>query len=565
MHSHNTVRFSCLSKVIGILSILLSGASYCPLSPDQPPARLVSLIEQVQPKCVLMHSRTSTLVSSNCVNIEMILSTSNMIAVNGIELMSSSNTAYLVFTSGSTGTPKVVPISHRNFTVCMKALADASIMQTNDVVLQVTPVTFDIHLQEILGTLWLGGALVLFRPKGNLDMHYFTKIIQRNQATLLIMVPTLITVLIQHLCSSIHVQKALVTVRRFCSLGEALVPKTAARIYSLMDSGGLLYNLYGPAECTLISTFHLVNLDDLKSNSIPIGRPLAGYTCHVLDVNLQPITCGHQTGQLFIGGDAVFNGYLNRTDLTDEVLVHLPHANNIFYRTGDLVRIDARSGVLCYVGRNDFQIKLRGQRIELGEIEATIIRSSLEISNCIVIKHTHDHLEYLVAYIQTSIPLNTSVLRDECSTYLPLHMVPSLFIVVDQLPLNSNGKIDRKALPTPDFTLHDLSHQSTMTVEQPRTEIEQQIAFIWMRLLSLKSIPSMNMSFFRLGGHSLLLMKLHHLYQTQFQLSIDISHLFRHTTIAEHIRLFQQDHKSIVEQKWSTFNVIEGRSNKYFK
>jgi non-ribosomal peptide synthetase component F len=223
MHSHNTVRFSCLSKVIGILSILLSGASYCPLSPDQPPARLVSLIEQVQPKCVLMHSRTSTLVSSNCVDISHILLSSSHLFEwhdNGDDHVTMNSIAYVIFTSGSTGNPKMVPISHRNFTTCIHGLATSSIMSQSAMVLQTTPPTFDIHIQEILGTLWLGGSVCVLRPNGNLDMNYLISVIQRQRISFIVSVPTLLTALVQHLHGFPDQNDSLSSLRQLCSIGK---------------------------------------------------------------------------------------------------------------------------------------------------------------------------------------------------------------------------------------------------------------------------------------------------------------------------------------------------------
>ena len=294
---------------------------------------------------------------------------------------------------------------------------------------------------------------------------------------------------------------------------------------------------------------------------MPIGRPLAGYTCHVLDTYLQPVLCDHQAGQLFIGGEAVFDGYFNRPDLTRETLVSLPKKLGAFYRTGDLVRLNSITGLLHYIGRTDFQIKLRGQRIELGEIEAVIMRSSSEIINCVVLKRNHDNEEHLVAYIQTKVTLNISMLRDECTKHLPLYMVPSLFVLIEHFPLNPNGKLDRKALPPPDFSLL-LSSDPTVTDEQPRTEIERQVSSIWCQVLNLASIPSTTSSFFKLGGNSLLLIKLHHIYQTQFHRTTNISDLFRRATIIDHAQLLEA-HQIVSEPQWQSFHITKGKSSSY--
>jgi mycobactin peptide synthetase MbtE len=205
-----------------MVAILLSGGYYCPLSSDQPTARLDSLIEQVQAKCVLVHSRTKTLVSTNSFDIERILSLSNWTNGSRDIRLDTSSIAYVIFTSGSTGTPKVVPISHKKFAVCIDALTSSSIMCHNDAVIQTTPPTFDIHIQEILGSLWLGGSLCLLRPHGNLDMTYVASVIQRHQISFAVTVPTLLATLAQHVHSSPDQHQALFSLRRLCSIGNIL-------------------------------------------------------------------------------------------------------------------------------------------------------------------------------------------------------------------------------------------------------------------------------------------------------------------------------------------------------
>ncbi|CAF1470753.1 unnamed protein product, partial [Adineta ricciae] len=548
-----------IEMVIGILSILMSGASYCPLSPDQPSARLQSMIEQVRAKCVLCHNRTCKFISSNNINIDQILTL--LTSTGWIDNDDDTNVyinsiAYVIFTSGSTGTPKAVPISHQNFAACVDALAYSAIMARNDTVLQITPPTFDIHIQEILGTLWLGGSICLLRPTGNLDMNYLTSTVQRHEISFAVTVPTLLAILAQHVHDCPDRRQTLFSLKRLCSIGELLRPQTATQLYNCLNSTALIYHLYGPTECIFAATFHLITKDDLEQNSLPIGRPLAGYTCHVLDRYFQPVLCDKQVGQLFIGGQAVFRGYLNRADLTHEALVSLPQEQGVLYRTGDLVRVDTRTGRLYFSGRTDFQVKLRGQRIELGEIEATIMRFTPEISNCVVIKREHDNLEHLVAYVQTKVSMNISLLRETCRERLPLYMVPSLFILIDHFPLNPNGKLDRKALPPPDFSLL-LSFNSNALDEQHHTDIEQQISSIWSQVLHLESISSTSVSFFALGGNSLLLMKLQHVYQTEFHQTVDISKLFRHATIHDHAQLLE-DHQMIIEPHWHSFNITRG-------
>jgi hypothetical protein len=292
---------------------------------------------------------------------------------------------------------------------------------------------------------------------------------------------------------------------------------------------------------------------------VPVGRPMPGRQVMVLDdYGQQIIPDGRSIGEIYLGGVSIFSGYLNQPEESARVLVRLPQRDGVFYRTGDWGKINTQ-GQVVFVGRVDFQIKLRGQRIELTEIEAVIMRTSADITNCVVVKFDHDNVEHLVAYVETTTPAEVDKLRDECSKQLPLYMIPSLFVSLDHFPLNSNGKLDRKALPKPDFSLLLLSFDSMTSDEERRTEMERQVAVIWSRVLQLESIPSIGISLFKLGGNSLLLMKLHHIYQTQFQQSLDISDLFRRATIADHARLLEANQLTTSVIPWHALHMIEGK------
>ena len=323
-----------------------------------------------------------------------------------------------------------------------------------------------------------------------------------------------------------------------------------------------MVNIYAPAECTVSALYYKIETHDTDvPETVPIGQCLPGRRVLVLDNYGQAvIPDGKNTGEIFLGGAGVFPGYLNDSQATERVLVRFPNTDGVFYRTGDLSRITSQ-GQLVFVGRVDFQVKLRGQRIELGEIEAAIMQSSSDVTNCVVVKLNHGNDEHLVAYVQSKVSLDISMLRDECTKYLPLYMVPSLFVLIDRFPLNPNGKLDRKALPPPDFSLL-LAFKSTVTDEQPRTEIERYVSSIWCQVLNLASIPSTTSSFFKLGGNSLLLIKLHHIYQTQFHRTTNISDLFRRATIIDHAQLLEA-HQIVSEPQWQSFHITKGKSSSY--
>ncbi len=316
-----------------------------------------------------------------------------------------------------------------------------------------------------------------------------------------------------------------------------------------------LWNLYGPAETTIDCTFHYVDTPIL-TESISIGVPLSNYHCMIKDEFSQNVVI-NQEGELYVGGAGVFAGYLGRDDLTEKAFIEID--GEIFYRTGDLVRMD-NNGFLYYQGRKDHQIKLHGQRIELGEIERCLLTTS--ISACVVTKWGDHHL---VAYIQIS-DMNEEQLRQHCRTHLPPHMIPSIFIMIEKLPLNINGKIDRKRLPPPNFSrLSSIHHTNNVRLSSPTNEIELTIHHIWCDIFQANQI-SIDTNIFSLGGHSLLLMQLFHRYKTQFHLernTLSIADLFQHQTIAGHSELICQTLaiiQNIDDFAWSSLNLTQSKN-----
>jgi len=334
--------------------------------------------------------------------------------------------------------------------------------------------------------------------------------------------------------------------------GEALSVKLANLLTSCVTPECRVWNLYGPAETTIDCTFHLIDVKVDKA-SIPIGQVLPKYVCRILDNFCQPVMI-EQEGELFVGGVGVFAGYFGRPDLTEKVLVKID--DDIFYRTGDLVRLDHK-GLVHFVGRKDHQVKLHGQRIELAEIERCLLDCSSIISNCVVIKWNEDHL---VAYIESN-DKNEEELRNHCRSHLPQFMIPSMFIVLDQFPLNANGKIDRKRLPTPNFS--SLSTVNDNEFIEARNEIEKLIHSLWCEIVHSNRI-SINTNIFSIGGHSLILIQLYHRYKKIFTFDkskINIAQLFQYPTIGDHARLIGQTKhmKSDSEIPWLSLNLNQGK------
>ncbi|CAF4237929.1 unnamed protein product, partial [Adineta steineri] len=372
-----------LSMVIGIMGIEMAGGVYCPLSPRDPQHRLHALTQQTQSRLVLVHYLTKIKFDDDIISLDI----DSILNINDIDkkglssvIVKGEEIAYIILTSGSTGTPKAVQVRHRNFIDCMHSLIYINSFNKDGTVVQMTRCSFDIHVQEILGTLLVGGTLVMLHPSGTIDFDYLSK-------SLLII------------------------------LGEPFSVPLIGLIVKISITDCILWNLYGPAEATIGSTIHCVNVtNDIQS--IPIGRPFYNYRCMIMNKDLQPSVTG-QDGELLVGGAGVFAGYLGRDDLTAKALVEID--GQLFYRTGDLVRMD-NDGLLHYQGRKDHQIKLHGQRIELGEIERCLLNIT-STSACVVMKWNDDHL---VAYVQSSSHINEEELREHCRSHLPPHMIPSI-------------------------------------------------------------------------------------------------------------------------------------------
>ncbi|CAF3902306.1 unnamed protein product, partial [Adineta steineri] len=551
-----------VSMVIGIMAIEVAGGVYCPLSPRDPKHRLDALIQQTQSRFVLAHQLTKTKLDGNIVllSIDSILmshATECVIDVTRLSKVTtvSEDVAYIIFTSGSTGTPKAAQTRHRNFTNFVRSIQNAGVINEQDTVSQICAPTYDVHVMEIMGSLLLCATIVMLHPYGNMDFEYFAHTLQHKQITCLAPVPTFLNHLCDFLAQPNHYD--LSSVRSLCIGGEPFSQKLVHRLRSLIKSEFYMHNIYAPAECTIVSICHRVDTNSVENN-IPLGSVLANEQCKVLDISLQP-TPIREEGELFIGGVGVFAGYLGRDDLTAKALVEID--GQLFYQTGDLVRMDG-NGLLHYQGRKDHQIKLHGQRIELGEIERCLLNMT-SISACIVMKWNNDHL---VAYVQSSFHTNEEELRQHCQSHLPPHMIPSFFIILEKLPLNQNGKIDRKLLPQPHFSSVHLANNMKLLLPTNNTEVS--IHHIWCEILKLNQI-STDTNIFTIGGHSLLMMQLFHRYKIEFHLeqkqnSFSISNLFQHPTIIHHAQLIQQSINTIHtlnDYPWSSLHIVLARAS----
>ncbi|CAF4066371.1 unnamed protein product, partial [Rotaria magnacalcarata] len=544
-----------IEMIIGQLAIVVVGACYCALSPGDPPVRLATLLTRTKANTVLVHPATvhlftTTTTDQHVINLyNCFLDDANSTVVdtddNAFDCpVFADNLAYIIFTSGSTGEPKVVQITHRNLSACISSFKHLEIVTHRDNVVQMAQCSFDAHILECLGMMMLGATLILLHPHGNMDFEYLSSTLEQHQVTFFSVVPSFMNALLDHLMDNNRWLR-LSSIRSFGFLGEAIINSNVAIMGKLLDHNKVkFYNLYGPAECTLGCVYHRVSTADIQSGGIPIGVPFPGMQAQILDQYYQPVFVG-QVGELFLDGVQRFPGYYERHDLTAQ-----SHYGS-FYRTGDLVRQDPTTRHLYYLGRQDFQIKLRGQRIELGEIERCLLEL---VSGCVVVKCD----EHLVAYVQGK-DIDLDDLRAHCRLHLPQFMIPSIFIPLERFPLNKNGKLDRLALPKPT----NLSSLSNTIYTELHTEMEETVHKLWCQVLQSDVPKSTTSNFFSMGGHSMLLMQLYHQYQSLPTFDNRISPItlfFRQPTIGEHAMLLQHTAKEVNGDKckeWQSMHLTE--------
>ncbi|CAF1459834.1 unnamed protein product, partial [Adineta steineri] len=529
-----------LSMVIGMITIEMVGGIYCPLSHRDPQQRLHALLQQSGSHLVLVHNRTKAKFQSYVVSIDIDSVLINKDVKGDIDthqlstiIAAPEDIAYIIFTSGSTGAPKAAQIRHRNITQCMSSLVSIDAVNTNDTVVQIARCSFDVHVLDIIGTLIIGGTLIMLRPEGILDLEYFALVLKKKQITYIQAVPSLLRTFFTFLIETHQLIQAM-HLRSVCSSGEPCTVDLIKLLTSYIPEKCVIWNLYGPAE-TIICTYHHVELE-ANMKTISIGLTMPNYQYLILDDFLQSVVI-NQESELYIGGVGVFAGYLKRGDLTAKALININ--DELYYRTGDLVRMDD-NGFLHYITRKDFQIKLHGQRIELGEIERCLLNAS--ISACVVTKWGDDHI---VAYVQST-NTDEKQLREHCQTHLPPHMIPSMFIILDKFPLNSNGKIDRKQLPLPQFSILTNSNQTDLILLAPLEEHLQRIfsdAFH-------KESPNVDISFGQMGGTSLDAMRALWLIRQQICTKIDVGLLFVNPSVRQLARAIEPFMWSINNSYW---------------
>ncbi len=517
--------------VVALLAVLKAGGAYVPLDPTYPIDRLSFMLEDSAPIAVLTQSHLAALFSDMITRSQII----DLTATSSWEhqpdtnpdphsfALTSNHLAYVIYTSGSTGNPKGCMLHHRGVVNRLVWMQKTYQLDPCEAVLQKTPFGFDVSVWEFFWTLMAGAKLVMSRPEGHKDPDYLIAMIRQHRITTMHFVPSMLQVFLEHTGAADLPS----LVRVVCS-GEAL-PATLLRRFQQQLPHAKLHNLYGPTEASVDVTAWSCPAG-MHPSVVPIGKPIANTQMYILDSHSQPVAVG-VTGEIYIGGVQVARGYLNRAELTVERFLDNPFSDEPdarMYRTGDLGRW-LPDGNIEFLGRNDFQVKLRGFRIELGEIEARLAEHQAVREAVVIAREDTQGDKRLVAYY-TSVgepgAVSTEQLRSHLLTTLPEYMIPAAYVCLESLPLTTNGKLDRKALPAP-----DISAYIAPGYEPPQGEIEMKMAQIWAEVLQVDQVGR-NDNFFALGGHSLLAVTLiERVRRNGF--AVDVRDLFATPTLAE--------------------------------
>ncbi|HET8934206.1 MAG TPA: amino acid adenylation domain-containing protein [Polyangiales bacterium] len=518
----------CLERgvelVVALLSVLKAGGAYVPLDPEYPSERLSYMLQDSGAALVLVHGSGGQAVAQTGSDVRVLdleadkrLWAQARSSDGGAKDFRPEQLAYVLYTSGSTGRPKGAMNEHRGVVNRLLWMCKAYGMDRASVVLHKTPYTFDVSVWELLCPLLSSGRMVLARPQGHRDAGYLSGVIESGAVTMLHFVPSMLQAFLDHA----GVARCRGLMRVVCS-GEALRPSLAERFHRLMPWSSL-HNLYGPTEAAVdVTAWDCVP----GAETIPIGRPIANTRVYVLDAQQEPVPVGVR-GELYIAGVQVGRGYLNLEEETAArfSIDRFEEGGARMYRTGDVARWRA-DGSVEYLGRNDFQVKVRGVRIELGEVESQL--SQLQgVSEVVVVAREVEpgSGESLVAYY-TSPSVEASELRQWASAKLPQSMVPSANVRLERLPLLPNGKLDRGSLPAPGQEAY-----VRRGYEAPQGELEETLAEIWSELLKAERVGRQD-NFFELGGHSLSAVQLLSELKSRLDADVALRELFAHPTLA---------------------------------
>ncbi|GKS97674.1 amino acid adenylation domain-containing protein [Acidovorax sp. SUPP2825] len=486
-----------VEMVVALLAVLKAGGAYVPLDPEYPEERLAWIAEDSRMQLLLTQSSLGMCIPGTA-RLERLeldrLDLGTGPAHDPAVPVHGENLAYVIYTSGSTGRPKGAANRHSSLASCMNWMQRTYVISGADAVLHKAPFGFDVSVWEIFWPLTAGARLVVSRPGDHRDPERIIALILQHGITTLNFVPSMLQAFLAH--ERIDEQARL----RYVICGGEAMPSDTQREALRRLPGVSLQNLYGPTETTIhVTRWTCRDEGDAIVPNVPIGRPIDGIRTYVLDADLNLVAPG-MAGELYLGGTGLGRGYVNRSGLTSERFVANPvdGGGELLYRTGDLVRWNAEAQIE-YLGRIDHQVKIRGLRIELGEIEARLLAQP-EVREAVVVACEGPNGPLLVGYVAAHQAIEPAELRQRLARDLPDYMVPAGVVVLHALPLNANGKVDRKALPA-------FVPASATGYEPPQGETEALLADLWSEVLEVPRVGR-NDHFFDLGGNSMAVIRL---------------------------------------------------------
>ncbi|MEN1935220.1 amino acid adenylation domain-containing protein [Paenibacillus sp. 102] len=528
-----------LEMMIGILGVLKAGGAYMPISPAYPEERIQYMVRNSDVDLILTQTHLSQHIN-HLVEEHICLDEKNGIvgsAENLEHINEGADLAYVLYTSGSTGKPKGVMIEHHTVLNRVQWMVHEYDIHEDDVLLQKTPIVFDVSVWELFMWFFVGARVHVLVPDGEKSPEQIIKAVHEHKVSTIHFVPSMFNVFLEYLEENEGL-KRLTTLKRVFTSGEALTADQVSRFRSTMNNVNqtLLYNLYGPTEATVdVSYFNCPMNKEL--DIVPIGKPIHNVTLYIMDSigKLQPVGV---PGELCIGGKCLARGYMGREDLTKEKFITNPFVpNEKLYKTGDLARW-LPDGDIEYLGRIDNQVKIRGYRIELDEVTGQLLKHEKVKDGVVIARNDHSESSYLCAYFTSSGTWNITEMRQHFAQGLPDYMIPSYFVELQSMPLTHNGKLDRGKLPAPETQI-----RVSETSIAPNSEMEILLAEIWKKVLGLERI-GVEDNFFELGGDSI--KAIHVVAQlNQHGLKVEMNKVFKHPTISEIIPFIRMSQMKI--------------------
>ncbi|MBN1050271.1 non-ribosomal peptide synthetase [Clostridium botulinum] len=517
-----------LEMIIGIMGILKAGGAYLPIDPKYPKNRIEYILKDSGTKMLLSKFGLVETLEFDGTVLDLFGEDLFNGCLNNLEKINNSeNLIYVIYTSGTTGNPKGVMVEHRNVNNFINGIVNDIKINEYSNILCITTIGFDIFGLETLVPLTNGMKVIITDDDIGIIPTSVSEIIVNNRIEVVQSTPSRLRMLMgnKEFTECLHRLKVILIG------GEAMSPDLLSKLKNYKNLK--VYNMYGPTETTIWSTVKRIDSEEY----ITIGKPIQNAKIFILnkDMKLQPIGV---VGELCIGGDGVARGYLNNEQLTNEKFVNNPYENGgVIYKTGDLARWLPDGNIQC-LGRADDQVKIRGYRIELGDIENTFLKIK-GINKVAVIVREINNDKSLYAYYVGDIEYTVEDLRMNLANYIPVYMIPSYFIKVDEIPLNSNGKIDKKCLMDKKITLKMESNY-----EASRNKLEEKLVKIWNEVLGIEKI-GINDNFFDLGGHSLKAMTLISKIHKETNKEVPLKELFKYPTIKGISKFIESAEESI--------------------